>query len=250
MVKISYNYLDENVKYKTGGEFLSYAEIIGKLLKDIISGKKSSNEIISYREEDNAVTLTCCTKKCGAKIDFLISQENVEFEYNYMCPYCNVQLLKTCNGLKLIPNKVNKLPDVNISIMGNTLLVINDLISNYRALIQDFNFVKTEDTIELYIQENVGAEQLRLIKIIFLHSELQVQIPNILIGKNLKNKGIGKNIISQLFAICQHYNYNLFIVDMVESFMERMLKRGAIQIDCDSVQITTGTDLGHKYVNM
>ena len=42
------------------------------------------------------------------------------------------------------------------------------------------------------------------------------------------------------------FYYNLFIVNMVESFYNSLLKRGALRSDADSVKITDDTDLSDK----
>lgn len=61
----------------------------------------------------------------------------------------------------------------------------------------------------------------------------------------MKHKGIGKKLIYKIFMISEAVHYGLFIVDMVNSFYQRMIKRGAIPCDeCDdAVQIVSETKL-------
>ncbi|CAK7070382.1 hypothetical protein [Tissierella sp.] len=73
----------------------------------------------------------------------------------------------------------------------------------------------------------------------------QIQIPNIYIPHFMKKQGIGKKIISIIFKLAEKYNYELFIVDMVPSFYERLIKRGALPCvgDGESLQIVKDTKL-------
>lgn len=61
----------------------------------------------------------------------------------------------------------------------------------------------------------------------------------------MKHKGIGKKLIYKIFMISEAVHYGLFIVDMVNSFYQRMIKRGALPCDeCDdAVQIVSETKL-------
>ena len=61
----------------------------------------------------------------------------------------------------------------------------------------------------------------------------------------MKHKGIGKKLIYKIFMISEDVHYGLFIVDMVNSFYQRMIKRGALPCnECDdAVQIVSETKL-------
>lgn len=61
----------------------------------------------------------------------------------------------------------------------------------------------------------------------------------------MKHKGIGKKLIYKIFMISEDVHYELFIVDMVNSFYQRMIKRGALPCnECDdAVQIVSETKL-------
>ena len=73
----------------------------------------------------------------------------------------------------------------------------------------------------------------------------QIMISNIFLPDFMKYKGIGKKLIYNLFVISEKENYELFIIDMVNSFYQRMIKRGALPCDdCDdAVQIVSETKL-------
>ena len=73
----------------------------------------------------------------------------------------------------------------------------------------------------------------------------QIHIPNIFLPAFMKHNGIGKKLIHKVFVFSNEMNYKLFIVDMVDSFYQRMIKRGALPCkDCyDAVEIVSETRL-------
>ena len=80
----------------------------------------------------------------------------------------------------------------------------------------------------------------------------QLQIPNIFLPKAMHHKNIGLSMISILRTIANKYSYDLFIVDMVPSFYNRMLRRGALPCNNeygrpvdDVVKIVEKTDLAY-----
>ncbi|WP_058953067.1 hypothetical protein [Clostridium tyrobutyricum] len=82
--------------------------------------------------------------------------------------------------------------------------------------------------------------------IINVNPELnEILIPNIFLPDFMKHQGIGKKIISKIFKLGEKYNYKLFIVNMVPSFYNILLNRGALQCDeyYDAVRITKDTIL-------
>lgn len=70
-------------------------------------------------------------------------------------------------------------------------------------------------------------------------------IKNIFLPNFMKYKGIGKKLIYNLFLISEKENYELFIIEMVNSFYQKMIKRGALPCNnCnDAVQIVSETKL-------
>lgn len=73
----------------------------------------------------------------------------------------------------------------------------------------------------------------------------QILISNIFLPDFMRYKGIGKKLIFNLFVISEKETYELFLIDMVESFYQRMIKRSALPCEnCnDAVQIVSETKL-------
>lgn len=72
----------------------------------------------------------------------------------------------------------------------------------------------------------------------------EVQIPVIIVREGLKYKGIGKKIIYLIYNACVTNQYRLFLVDLVNSFYERLVNRGAQIIEpYEVVEITENTRL-------
>lgn len=81
---------------------------------------------------------------------------------------------------------------------------------------------------------------------LFINSDLkQGRITNIFLPEFLKHERIGKRIIHEIFTLLNEEEYSLFLVDMVDSFYRKMIKRGAVA--CveyeDAVQIVNETKL-------
>ncbi|MCQ4231906.1 hypothetical protein M8P87_18870 [Pseudomonas stutzeri] len=77
----------------------------------------------------------------------------------------------------------------------------------------------------------------------FLHDSCEIEIPNILMPDSMKHQRLGKRVISALYDVAEAHGYELFVVDMVNSFFERLCRRGAIPLNHDKVQITASTNL-------
>lgn len=73
-----------------------------------------------------------------------------------------------------------------------------------------------------------------------------VSITNIFIPRDIEYRyhNYGKNLIALIYEQCKKLGYRLWLVDMVEGFYNRMVKRGATVIDeNDIVEINDETDL-------
>lgn len=54
----------------------------------------------------------------------------------------------------------------------------------------------------------------------------------------------GKDLLAIIYQQCKNLGYRLWLIDMVQSFYDRMVKRGAKVIEVnDIVEIDDGTDL-------
>ncbi|RHR75556.1 hypothetical protein DWW69_09715 [Bacteroides sp. AF16-49] len=71
-----------------------------------------------------------------------------------------------------------------------------------------------------------------------------VRISNILIPNTLVHQGLGKQLINEIYKVATKDDYKLHLVDMVQGFYKRMLKRGAKVIESEDIlEITDQTRL-------
>lgn len=73
----------------------------------------------------------------------------------------------------------------------------------------------------------------------------QIHISNIFLPEFMRYKGLGKKLIYNIFTISEKEHYELFIVDMVNNFYQKMRRRGALPCtECDdAVKIVSETNL-------
>jgi hypothetical protein len=118
----------------------------------------------------------------------------------------------------------------------NPLMSQNHLYSDHNS----------EEVVEFYFINKTEDHNSRgtLVKLIIDRQSKNIEISNIFIEHSLKHNGFGKQIIKEIFHIAVKHGYRLFLVQMVESFYNRMLKRGATVIEFeDVVEITEKTNL-------
>jgi len=83
-----------------------------------------------------------------------------------------------------------------------------------------------------------------LVRIVLNRQSKKIEISNIMIPLELKHNGFGKKLIFEIYKIAQKHKYKLYLVEMVESFYNRMVKRNAkIILPNDIVEITNDTKL-------
>ena len=104
---------------------------------------------------------------------------------------------------------------------------------------------KDGNEVEPYMFANENEILLRgVIRLLPYRDVRIVYLTNILLPLELRNKGIGLKLIFDIFLICQKLGYKLRLTEMVESFYNRMVKRGAMIITpYDEVEITPETKL-------
>lgn len=74
---------------------------------------------------------------------------------------------------------------------------------------------------------------------------------NILLPRDLRRQDIGLKLISDIFLVCEKLGYKLRLTEMVESFYNRMVRRGAVVITpYDEVEITSETKLDNLYYSL
>lgn len=84
------------------------------------------------------------------------------------------------------------------------------------------------------------------IRLIIDRDQCVVSITNIFIPRDpeYQYRNYGKNLIALIYQQCQTLGYKLWLVDMVEGFYNRMVKRGATVIEENNiVEINDETDL-------
>lgn len=111
----------------------------------------------------------------------------------------------------------------------------------------EFNFIVNEkhlNRLEIIGTDTNNKTVFRIILNIDNIEPKEVQIPIIILLDKLRHNGIGKQIIYLIYNICKEYGYRLFIVDLVPSFYQSLVNRGAKIIELyDAVEITDGTRL-------
>ena len=115
-------------------------------------------------------------------------------------------------------------------------------------LLKDYGYSESnaDDIIEFYteIEKNEKIERGILIRLIINRESKTIDISNIMIPFELKHNGFGKKIINEVYKVAKKHAYKLYLVQMVESFYNRMIKRGAKVIaPFDVVEITENTIL-------
>ena len=200
-------------------------------------------------------------KECNTKYDLEIINSETEKSIIYKCIVCGAKIIEVSGNKDLLPKDI-KFPSANIALPGIVYTALNDYIKQYKDMFDNFYFEKTLfkngiehsifggipgegwNNLEMYGEKTTkkGKTSLRL-RIFFLHESKQAQIPNISVPYFLKHQGIGKKMISLVYSACKHFDYRLFIVDLVESFYKKLLKRGANKVDLDTVEITEDTNL-------
>lgn len=116
----------------------------------------------------------------------------------------------------------------------------------YQQLNNDYEIEYfTNDGIEFYIyNKSSDKDQNRIIRVLVYHETKQVLIPTIFLPKNLHHSGIGKYIIKIIFEVSSLFKYEVLVVDLVDSFRDKLLLRGALETDqYDVVKIVKETKL-------
>jgi len=85
------------------------------------------------------------------------------------------------------------------------------------------------------------------IRLVIDRDDRIVKVTNILVPIGFHHYNYGKDLLAIIYHRCKQLGYRLWLVDMVQSFYERMVKRGAKVIEVnDIVEVDDGTDLsGH-----
>lgn len=109
----------------------------------------------------------------------------------------------------------------------------------------DFAVSNYDDCIE-FVSTSKDEKKVRgsFLRIMINRGSKSVDISNIMVPFELKHNGFGKGALREIFKVVQKHNYQLYLVQMVESFYNRMVKRGAeVIVPLDVVEITENTNL-------
>lgn len=104
-----------------------------------------------------------------------------------------------------------------------------------------------EKTPIIYCQENEVMSRnnpIVLIRTIIDRDNRYVSVTNIFVQMDKRHNGYGKQLLGGIYSICKKFGYRLFLTEMVESFYNRMVNRGAKIIETlNVVEITNDTNL-------
>ena len=92
-------------------------------------------------------------------------------------------------------------------------------------------------------QEADSPVRTLVLSVTFLHDSEELQLSNIMMPLALRWERLGKRTIKAIFEVAHSAGYDLFLIDTVPSFHDRLLKRNARAVTDDIVMITPETDL-------
>ncbi len=106
---------------------------------------------------------------------------------------------------------------------------------------------KDVDRLEVNIQEKKDNDsEALLLGINIDHEVQQVQLNNILIPYSEYKKGYGFGVIHEILKVATAYNYDFLIVEMVDSFYDRMREKGAKLIYCEGEIVDDAVLVDHE----
>jgi len=104
-----------------------------------------------------------------------------------------------------------------------------------------------QDSPRIFCSENeieTKNNPLIIVRILVDREKNHICVTNILIQMNMRHNGYGKKLLNSIYFICKKFGYRLFLTEMVHSFYERMVARGAKVIELENiVEITDETIL-------
>ena len=116
----------------------------------------------------------------------------------------------------------------------------------YQQLNNDYEIEYfTHDGIQFYIyNKSIKDDSTQIIRVLVYNETKQVLIPTIFLPKEIHHKGIGKYFIKIIFEVAKLFDYEVLVVDLVDSFRDKLLRRGALETDIyDVLKISNNTKL-------
>ncbi len=129
------------------------------------------------------------------------------------------------------------------NLQNSIIKLLEQFINAYN---DKYNFeVFNYDCIEIYaFDKKDNKKRICILKVGISEDNEQIYIPNVFVPMDLRYFGIGKKMIYLIYIIGLEFGYDVFVVDLVESFREKLIKRGAETCDIyDILQITENTNL-------
>lgn len=83
----------------------------------------------------------------------------------------------------------------------------------------------TYDGLQFCATHRVNNNNLLFIRIIIV--ENQIQITNIFLPPEYEHTGFGKKTLSIIRSIAEKHNYTVVLIDVVDGFKNRLIRRGA-----------------------
>ena len=116
---------------------------------------------------------------------------------------------------------------------------LQKVISDY----SDFWELTSEDIKKPMFCNDYEINSMPLIRLLLFREDRIIKLTNVMTPRQHRHKGLGKQLIAEIFEICQRFNYRLILVDVVDSFSESLMKRNATFLDYDTIEITSETIL-------
>lgn len=154
----------------------------------------------------------------------------------------NLYFIKNGEIIKLISGENEYFIDKHIIKAIYNLIILNPLFT------ENFKYSESnyDNVIEFYAQNIKEKQQPNncLIKIHINRNSKRIDISNIMTPLELKHNSFGKKMIYEIYNVAKKHKYKLQLVQMMEGFYNRMIKRGAkIVYKLDTVEITENTKL-------
>jgi hypothetical protein len=123
---------------------------------------------------------------------------------------------------------------------------INDFLEPVYENTPDCWLVRTYDEIHVTAQMTPDPNELTRLLGLRIVDDEQIHIYDIYIPESLRQRGYGFGLIDKIRAIANKYECDLYIINMEPTFYNRMIQKGAIIADEDSVLVTQDTQLLQK----
>lgn len=121
--------------------------------------------------------------------------------------------------------------------------VIHSFLNDYLAQFYEHRMYRHTNSIEIMGTVKKGDHKTIVIRLLFSHEKRKAAIQNIFMPEFMRGSGIGKQLISIIHRELSRFGYQLLIIDLVPSFYERLVRRGAIV--CREREIVRITDETH-----